>query len=131
MINIDRREMLKLAGGTLLAFRNPVADLVPDLSGDSISIDWSFEGGSLAKAEQTGAASFRCHVNGQVDQDGRNRQASWYYFRVDHAKGRQLTFAMVDLNGEYNYQPTVGAITKDTLPFYSSDGTNWTPVEEA
>lgn len=131
MTNIDRREMLKMAGGTLLAFRNSVAGILPDLSGDSISIDWSFEGGSLAKAERTGAASFRCHVNGQVDQDGRNRQASWYYFRVDHAKGRQMTFTMVDLNGEYNYQPTVGAVTKDTLPFYSSDGVNWIPVEEA
>jgi hypothetical protein len=81
--------------------------------------------------ERTDARSFRCHVKGQVDQDGRNRQANWYYFQVDGAKGRTLSFTMVDLTGEYNYRPNSGAITGDTLPFYSSDGTKWVPVDEA
>lgn len=103
-----------------------VADATTD---DGIRIAWDFEGGSLAKVERVGASSFRCHVKGQVDQDGRNRQASWFYFRVDGAKGKLLTFTMVDLRGEYNYQPNMGAINKDTLPFYSSDGISWTPVE--
>jgi hypothetical protein len=96
---------------------------------EGITIRWDFEGGSLAKVEHVGPGSFRCHVKGQVDQDGRNRQASWFYFRVDGAKGKLLTFTMVDLRGEYNYRPTMGGIRKDTMPFFSSDGINWIPVE--
>jgi hypothetical protein len=130
-MGIDRRALLKVAGGMLLTSRTALADVLRDSSGDLISIHWDFEGGSLAKADRIGPASFRCHVNGQVDQDGRNRQASWYYFRVDGAKGRVLTFDMVDLSGEYNYRPNNGAITQDTLPFYSADGIGWAPVEEA
>lgn len=129
---MDRRSFNKLlAGGALLASGARFTHALYDSPGDSISIDWNFEGGSLAKVERMGAAAFRCHVNGQVDQDGRNRQASWYYFRVDGAKGRAVTFTMVDLSGEYNYRPNKGAITGDTLPFYSSDGTKWVPVDEA
>jgi hypothetical protein len=131
MTSIDRRKLLKMAGGTLLASQISFADALRDPSGDSCSIHWDFEGGSLAKVERSGDASFRCHVNGQVDQDERNRQASWYYFRVDGAMKSALTFAMVDLNGEYNYTPNKGAITKDTLPFYSADGIHWRPVQEA
>jgi len=96
-----------------------------------ISIHANFEGGRLGPTERIEADHYRCHILGQTDQEGRNRQASWYYFRVDHAAGHQLTFDLVDLAGEYNYQPTRGAITKDTLPFYSSDNINWHPVEEA
>jgi hypothetical protein len=131
MMSIDRRALLKMAGSALLASRPSFAGALGDSSSGPISIHWNFEGGSLAKAERTGDASFRCHVNGQVDQDGRNRQASWYYFRVDGAKGRALTFTMVDLAGEYNYLLNAGAITGDTLPFYSSDGIHWLPIEEA
>jgi Zinc carboxypeptidase/Cytosolic carboxypeptidase N-terminal domain len=131
MINIDRRTLLKMTGGALLVLRSSFACALLDSSADSISINWNFEGGSLAKADRIDDSNFRCHVNGQVDQDGRNRQASWYYFRVDGAKGRLLTFTMVDLSGEYNYRPNAGAITGDTLPFYSFDGINWLPIEEA
>lgn len=127
MTNIDRRGLLRIAGGALLVSRPTFVLGSPD----SIRIDWNFEGGCLAKVERTGLETFRCHVKGQVDQDGRNRQANWYYFRVDGAKGRTLTFTMVDLPGEYNYRPNKGAITGDTLPFYSSDGIEWHPVDEA
>jgi hypothetical protein len=37
---------------------------------------------------------------------------------------------MVDLDCEYNYHPAPPPINKNTLPFYSSDGINWIPVEE-
>ena len=131
MMNIDRRALLRMAGGALLASGPFATNVLSDSIGDSISVNWNFEGGCLAKADRTGTASFRCHIKGQVDQDGRNRQANWYYFRVDGAKGRTFTFTMVDLRGEYNYRPNIGAITGDTLPFFSSDGTNWLPVEEA
>jgi hypothetical protein len=36
---------------------------------------------------------------------------------------------MVDLQGEYNYHATKGAVDKNTLPFYSSDGVSWIPVK--
>lgn len=38
---------------------------------------------------------------------------------------------MVDLAGEYNYRANTGAITGGTLPFYSSDGMHWIPVDTA
>jgi len=62
---------------------------------------------------------FRCGVKGESDQDGRNRQANWRYFRVDGAKGQALTLDLVDLPGEYNYRPNRGAVTGETLPWYS------------
>jgi hypothetical protein len=96
-----------------------------------VSIHSNFEGGNIGKIETLAPDHFRCAVVGQADQDGRNRQANWYYFRVDHAGNRRITFDLVNLAGEYNYQPNRGAITKDTLPFYSSDQVHWQPVEEA
>ncbi len=77
------------------------------------------------------ATHFRCGVKGESDQDGRNRQANWYYFRVDGAKGKPLTIDMVDLPGEYNYRPNRGAVTGDTLPWVSEDNQHWKPIETA
>lgn len=127
--DINRRNLLKMAGGLAICGGSPFAALADRCAPDDIRIRWDFEGGSLAKAERIGDDSFRCHLKGQVDQDGRNRQASWFYFRVDGAKGKLITFTMVDLRGEYNYRPTMGALNLNTLPFYSSDGINWIPVE--
>jgi hypothetical protein len=126
---INRRNLLKMGGGLAICVGNPFAMAAQYSPTDAISIHWDFEGGSLEKIDKVGTDHYRCHVKGQVDQDGRNRQASWFYFRVDGAKGKLLTFTMVDLRGEYNYHPTMGAINKDTLPFYSSDGISWLPVE--
>lgn len=117
---IDRRSMLKMAGSFAIDLHTP------KFSGPRVS--WDFEAGSLVRAESIGINRFRCHVRGQTDQDGRNRQASWYYFRVDGAKGRTLTFEMVDLAGEYNYRANAGSITDGTLPFYSVDTQTWIPI---
>lgn len=68
-------------------------------------------------------------VKGEVDQDGRNRQASWYYFRVDGASQPRTVFDLVGLSGEYNYKANRGAITKDTPPVISYDGRVWTQVD--
>ena len=118
-----------MAGGFAICGASPLAALADCCAREGIRIRWDFEGGSLSKVERIGADSFRCHVKGQVDQDGRNRQASWFYFCVDGAKGKLITFTMVDLKGEYNYHPAMGAVNIHALPFYSSDGTNWVPVE--
>jgi murein tripeptide amidase MpaA len=89
------------------------------------SIHTDFLGGSLGKVEWVAPAHARCAVQGESDQDGRNRQANWYYFRVDGVQGRELTLDLVDLVGEYNYQAGSHAVTKDTYPVYSYDDRNW------
>lgn len=95
----------------------------------SISLHTNFEGGALGKVEQITATHFRCGVKGETDQDGRNRQASWYYFRVDRAKDQALTVDLIELPGEYNYQPNRGPITGATLPWYSEDNRHWQPIK--
>src|SRR5262245_60112272 len=97
----------------------------------SISVFSNFEGGALGKIERISETHFRCSVKGESDQDGRNRQANWYYFRVDGARGQSLTIDLVDLPGEYNYRPNRGAVTGDTLPWYSEDDQRWQQIETA
>jgi hypothetical protein len=97
----------------------------------AITFHTDFEGGSLGTAHAVKPDHYHCPVIGQVDQDKRNRQASWYYFRVDGARGRSLTLDMTDLPGEYNYKPNQGAITAQTLPFFSEDGETWAQITDA
>lgn len=85
-----------------------------------------FAGGSVGKADWAAPDHLRIHVEGQSDQDGRNRQANWYYFRVDGVKGRELTVELTDLVGEYNYTPGALAVNSHTHPVYSYDNENWT-----
>ncbi len=96
----------------------------------TLAINSDFENGRLGQVEVLAKNQYRLHVEGQKDQAGRNRQASWYYFRVDDARGQDLKFELVDLAGEYNFTPNAGAITKDTPPFYSYDQKTWHPVEK-
>lgn len=95
------------------------------------SIHTDFEGGSLGKIEKVTDTHFRLAVKGESDQEGRNRQANWYYFRVDGAStGVTLTLDIVNLAGEYNYRPNQGAITRDTPPVISYDGLRWEHIRE-
>ena len=93
------------------------------------TISTNFEGGSLGRVDKVSDTHFRLAVKGEKDRDGRNRQANWYYFRVDGAQESPMTFDIVDLPGEYNYQPNRGAITKDTPPVISYDGKTWHHIE--
>ncbi len=97
------------------------------IGGAAIRTD--FEGGRLGRIERAGDAHFLCGVAGESDQDKRNRQANWYYFRVDGAAGREITVDLVDLPGEYNYKPNRGAVTRDTVPVYSDDNQHWKHFE--
>jgi hypothetical protein len=97
----------------------------------AITFHTDFEGGSLGKVQEIARDHYRCPVKGELDQDKRNRQASWYYFRIDGARGRSLTLDMTDLPGEYNYRPTRGSITAEVLPFYSEDGKDWKQLADA
>ena len=107
-----------------------LAALLPLACHPAPRVTWNFEGGSLERVEQPAPDRFRLFVNGQTDQDGRNRQASWYYIRVDGAPRTTLTLDMVGLPGEYNYQPNRGAITRDTPPVISYDGKTWSHVTD-
>lgn len=88
-----------------------------------------FPGGSVGKANWVSPQHLRVHVEGQSDQDRRNRQANWYYFRLDGAKGRELTVELTDLVGEYNYQPGALSVNAHTHPVYSYDNEHWTHFE--
>src|SRR5215204_5910082 len=65
----------------------------------------SFPGASLGKVEVVGEDRFRCHVEGQYDERGHNRQPSWYFFRMDGVKGREIVLTLTDFIGEYNDRP--------------------------
>ena len=93
------------------------------------SVHTDFEGGALGQVQKVSDTHFRLGAKGEKDQDGRNRQANWYYFRVDDAGPRDLTFDIIDLAGEYNYKANRGAVTKDTPPVISYDGKIWRHVE--
>jgi hypothetical protein len=93
------------------------------------SIHTDFEGGALGKIEKVSETHFRLAVKGESDNEGRNRQANWYYFRLDDTGSAPLTLDIVNLPGEYNYKPNRGAITKDTPPVISYDNVHWEHVK--
>ncbi len=90
-----------------------------------LSFYTDFEAGSLGDVQQLSAHHWQCAVAGETDADHRNRQASWYYFRVEGARDSTLTIDLTDLVGEYNYQPGAHAITAQTRPVISYDNRNW------
>ncbi|HEY0552157.1 MAG TPA: M14-type cytosolic carboxypeptidase, partial [Verrucomicrobiae bacterium] len=87
----------------------------------AITFNKNFEGGSLGKIEKLGDTQFRCFVEGQHDERGRNRQANWYYFRMDGVQGREVTLTLTDFVGEYNDKPGSCAMNADTIPVFSYD----------
>jgi hypothetical protein len=107
--------------GHLSAAENPPA----------IRFNKNFEGASLGKIEVLSPTSFKCWVEGQYDQLGHNRQASWFYFRVDSAKGRELTMTLTDFVGEYNDKPGACAMGPTIVPVYSDDGRRWKHFDDA
>ncbi|MDQ6663065.1 MAG: M14-type cytosolic carboxypeptidase [Acidobacteriota bacterium] len=93
------------------------------------TVHTDFDGGSLGPVRKISETHFRLGAKGEKDQDGRNRQANWYYFRVDKAGSHELTFDIVDLAGEYNYKANRGAVTNDTPPVISYDGKTWRHIK--
>jgi hypothetical protein len=104
--------------------------VLPLAACSSISVSTDFEGGNLGKIERVSESHFRCAVAGQADHEGRNRQASWYCFRLDGAKGREVTITLTDLRGEYNYKPGNLCVREDTPPVVSADGKSWHHLEQ-
>jgi hypothetical protein len=94
-----------------------------------ITFNQNFEGASLGSIEKLADATFRCHVEGQHDERGRNRQASWYFFRMDNVKGRDVILTLTDFVGEYNDKPGACPMGPDIVPVYSDDGVEWKHFE--
>ena len=90
-----------------------------------IAVTSNFEGGNIGKVEQVSPDHLRCAVQGQSDQDHRNRQANWYYFELTNLPRREVTVDLTNVAGEYNYQSPAYAVNKDTRPVYSYDRVNW------
>ena len=93
-----------------------------------IRFNTAFEGGSLGSVERLGEGSYRCRVRGQQDEHGRNRQASWYYFRMDGVQGRRISLTLTDFVGEYNGKPGACPMGPEIVPVYSEDGERWKSV---
>lgn len=91
----------------------------------------AFAGGALGRIEQLGATEFRVHVPGQQDARGRNRQATWYAFRIDDPAGRALTLRLASFKGEYNDRPARSPAGAWLRPVVSDDGETWRHVEAA
>ncbi len=95
-----------------------------------IVVSSNFEGGSAGRVEQLSPTHLRIGVVGQSDQDGRNHQANWYYFRLDHLPNAPVQIELTNLAGEYNYRGPVYAVTKGTRPVYSYNGKKWAHFRE-
>src|SRR5690349_12339964 len=92
----------------------------------AITVTASFEGGSIGRVAYVAPGHLRCAVKGQSDRNGRNRQANWYYFRLDHLPPGEIRVDLVDLVGEYNFRPGAHAVTRNTRPLFSYDDRTWT-----
>ena len=95
------------------------------LPSPAITVVSDFEGGNVGKVERVSDSHLRCAVQGESDQDKRNRQPSWFYFRLDGVAGRDLTIDLTDLAGEYNYRQHNGAGLRNMRPVYSYDDRTW------
>ncbi len=122
---IPRRRFVALAAGLVVA-AGLSGSAVPAQAPPPVLINTNFPGASLGKVEKLGETEFRCHVPGQYDERGRNRQTTWYYFRMDRVRGRELTITLTDLVGEYNDRPGAVPMNADTVPVWSADGRRWT-----
>ncbi|HMJ89794.1 MAG TPA: M14 family zinc carboxypeptidase [Candidatus Acidoferrum sp.] len=115
--------MWKLLCVAIVAWFVPFVDAAEKKA--AITFNTSFEGASLGKIEKLGDATFRCFVEGQYDERGRNRQANWYFFRMDNVGERDVTLTLTDFVGEYNDKPGSCAMNADTIPVFSHDGELW------
>jgi hypothetical protein len=124
------RPLLAALLSVALSFAAHAQELIqPPPVAPTITFNKNFEGASLGKVEVIDATTFRCNVEGQQDARGHNRQTSWYYFRVDHAKGRAITLTLCDFVGEYNDKPGAVAMAAGILPVYSADQKTWTQFD--
>ncbi len=95
---------------------------------DAVRFSASFEGGAMGLVEVLGETEFRVHVPGQQDRRGRNRQATWFYFRMDNVRGRDLKITFTGyLPSEYNDRPN-SPVNAESRPVVSGDNAQWASV---
>ncbi len=95
----------------------------------AVTLAANFEGGNVAGHQSLGPDRLEVQVSGETDQDGRNSQPSWFYFRLDGLDGKPLTIDIGGLEGEYNYRRHDGSGHRNTLPAYSFDNETWQTFE--
>ncbi len=91
----------------------------------------AFESGSIGLIEKISDTEFRLHIRGQQDSRGRNRQATWFYFRMGDVAGRELTIRLASWKGEYNDRPANSPTGEWFRPVFSDDNRTWTHVPQA
>ncbi len=97
---------------------------------EPIRFNTNFPGAAIGKIEALETDSFRCFVDGQYNQYGRNRQPTWFYFRIDGGQGRKITIALTNFDGEYNNHRASQVLNRD-CPVFSYDNVNWQLFPEA
>lgn len=91
----------------------------------------AFESGSIGLIEKLSETEFRLHVRGQQDARGRNRQATWFFVRLDDVVGRELTIRLTAFRGEYNDRPANSPAGAWFRPVFSEDGERWQHFKDA
>ena len=95
-----------------------------------IRFNSNFPGGSLGKIVPLESPdSFRCHIPGQYNESGRNRQTSWFFFRIENVKDRNITLVMTDYIGEYDLRPGAVPMKATIAPVSSEDGQTWRHID--
>lgn len=121
------RVLLCLILGATLAVRMAAAPAAEK----PVLINTAFESASIGLIEKLGDTEFRLHVRGQQDARGRNRQATWFLFRLDDVDGRELTLRLTSFKGEYNDRPANSPAGDWFRPVFSEDGETWKHFEQA
>lgn len=103
----------------------------PTPAAKPVLFDTSFESASLGKIEKLGEEEFRLHIRGQQDSRGRNRQATWFAFRMEDVAGRSLTLRLASWKGEYNDRPANSPTGAWYRPVFSHDGETWQHFPDA
>jgi hypothetical protein len=104
--------------------------IVPVFALEPVRFNSDFPGGSLGKIVALDEPdSFRCSIPGQYNEAGRNRQTSWFFFRIENVKDRDVTIIMTDYIGEYNLRPGAVPMKASIQPVCSEDGQTWQHIE--
>lgn len=91
----------------------------------AITVSTCFASGNIGRVEHLAPNYLRCAVKGQSDQNGRNRQANRYYFRLGNLPQTEVRMDLGDLVGEYNFHPGTHSVTRNTQPVFSYDDRTW------
>ena len=94
------------------------------ISRDGITIHADFERGSLGEMKFVAPNRVAGPTRHWRKADGIGDQYYWFYFQVDNAKDRELTFDLEGLMGVYRGRPHE-LYTDETRPVVTYNGKNW------